>query len=182
MRSRAPVRGAALGRVLLGLRLDEPLSLDGLEGAVDPASVERLERLGLVQRRGGGRGARSDRARPIPGRRRHGGRFSPKIPAKKWRRRADIELNERQRAILRGVVEEYVATRQPVGSRTLVEQTRLSVSASTVRTELAALERLGLLTHPHTPPGEFRPSAATATTRIACSSDSSRSRAVSRST
>jgi heat-inducible transcriptional repressor len=66
---------------------------------------------------------------------------------------ADIELNERQRAILRGVVEEYVATRQPVGSRTLVEQTRLSVSASTVRTELAALERLGLLTHPHTSAG-----------------------------
>ena len=66
---------------------------------------------------------------------------------------ADIELNERQRAILRGVVEEYVATRQPVGSRTLVEQTRLSVSPSTVRTELAALERLGLLTHPHTSAG-----------------------------
>jgi heat-inducible transcriptional repressor len=65
----------------------------------------------------------------------------------------DIELNERQRAILRGVVEEYVATRQPVGSRTLVEQTRLSVSTSTVRTELAALERLGLLTHPHTSAG-----------------------------
>ena len=66
---------------------------------------------------------------------------------------ADIELNERQRAILRGVVEEYVATRQPVGSRTLVERTRLSVSTSTVRTELAALERLGLLTHPHTSAG-----------------------------
>jgi len=66
---------------------------------------------------------------------------------------ADIELNERQRAILRGVVEEYVATRQPVGSRTVVEQTRLSVSASTVRTELAVLERLGLLTHPHTSAG-----------------------------
>jgi oxygen-independent coproporphyrinogen-3 oxidase len=41
-------------RVLLGLRLDEPLSLDGLESAVDPASVERLERLGLVLRSGGG--------------------------------------------------------------------------------------------------------------------------------
>jgi oxygen-independent coproporphyrinogen-3 oxidase len=41
-------------RVLLGLRLDEPLSLDGLEGAVDPASVERLRRLGLVERSGGG--------------------------------------------------------------------------------------------------------------------------------
>jgi heat-inducible transcriptional repressor len=66
---------------------------------------------------------------------------------------ADIELNERQRAILRGVVEEYVATRQPVGSRTLVERTRLSVSPSTVRSELAELERLGLLTHPHTSAG-----------------------------
>jgi oxygen-independent coproporphyrinogen-3 oxidase len=37
-------------RVLLGLRLDEPLPLEGLAGAVDPAAVERLERLGLVER------------------------------------------------------------------------------------------------------------------------------------
>jgi oxygen-independent coproporphyrinogen-3 oxidase len=37
-------------RVLLGLRLDEPLVLDGLEGALDAAAVERLERLGLVER------------------------------------------------------------------------------------------------------------------------------------
>jgi heat-inducible transcriptional repressor len=66
---------------------------------------------------------------------------------------ADIELNERQRFILRGVVEEYVATRQPVGSRTLVDRAELSVSASTVRSELAELERLGLLTHPHTSAG-----------------------------
>jgi heat-inducible transcriptional repressor len=66
---------------------------------------------------------------------------------------ADIELNERQRAILRGVVEAYVATRQPVGSRTLVERTGLDVSPSTVRNELAELERHGLLTHPHTSAG-----------------------------
>ena len=66
---------------------------------------------------------------------------------------ADIDLNERQRSILRRVVEEYVATRQPVGSRTLVERAGLSVSASTVRSELAELERLGLLTHPHTSAG-----------------------------
>ena len=39
-------------RVLLGLRLDEPLSLDGLDDAVDAAAVERLERLGLVARAG----------------------------------------------------------------------------------------------------------------------------------
>jgi len=65
----------------------------------------------------------------------------------------DIELTQRQRAILRGVVEEYVATRQPVGSRTLVERTRLAVSTSTVRSDLAELERFGLLMHPHTSAG-----------------------------
>jgi oxygen-independent coproporphyrinogen-3 oxidase len=37
-------------RLLLGLRLDEPLSLDGVAGAVDPRALERLERLGLVER------------------------------------------------------------------------------------------------------------------------------------
>jgi oxygen-independent coproporphyrinogen-3 oxidase len=45
-----PVRASE--RVLLGLRLDEPLSLAGLGGAVDAAAVERLERLGLVAREG----------------------------------------------------------------------------------------------------------------------------------
>src|SRR3954451_1202170 len=60
-----------------------------------------------------------------------------------------VELSERQGTILRRVVEEYVATRQPVGSRTLVERSGLDVSTSTVRSELAELERLGLLTPPH---------------------------------
>jgi heat-inducible transcriptional repressor len=68
---------------------------------------------------------------------------------------AKIELNERQRAILRGVVEEFVGTRQPVGSRTLVERAELEVSPSTVRSELAELEKLGLLTHPHTSAGRI---------------------------
>ena len=62
-------------------------------------------------------------------------------------------LSERQREILLRVVEEYVATGQPVGSKTLVERAGLQVSSSTVRNELAELERLGLLTHPHTSAG-----------------------------
>jgi heat-inducible transcriptional repressor len=62
-------------------------------------------------------------------------------------------LPERQGDILRRVVEEYVATGQPVGSKTLVERAGLGVSPSTVRYELAELERLGLLTHPHTSAG-----------------------------
>jgi len=64
-----------------------------------------------------------------------------------------ILLSQRQRHILELVVEEYVATGQPVGSRLLVERSTLGVSPSTVRHELAELERLSLLTHPHTSAG-----------------------------
>lgn len=63
------------------------------------------------------------------------------------------ELTQRQNEILRLVVEEYVATGQPVASKGLVERAALVVSPSTVRSELAELEGLGLLTHPHTSAG-----------------------------
>ena len=63
------------------------------------------------------------------------------------------DLSERQREILLRVVEEYVATGQPVGSKNLVERAGMRVSSATVRNELAELERLGLLTHPHTSAG-----------------------------
>ena len=63
------------------------------------------------------------------------------------------ELTQRQGEILRLVVEEYVATGVPVGSKSLAERSGLGVSPSTVRNELAELEALGLLTHPHTSAG-----------------------------
>src|SRR5215218_32428 len=65
------------------------------------------------------------------------------------------ELSRRKRDILRRLVEEYVATGEPVGSKTLVERGELAVSPSTVRNELAELEALGLLTHPHTSAGRI---------------------------
>ena len=65
------------------------------------------------------------------------------------------EITERKRDILRRVIEEYVATGEPVGSKTLVERAGLGVSPSTVRNELAELESLGLLTHPHTSAGRI---------------------------
>jgi heat-inducible transcriptional repressor len=65
------------------------------------------------------------------------------------------QLTARQRDILARVIEEYVATGQPVGSRSLVERTGLSVSPSTVRNDLAELEARGLLTHPHTSAGRI---------------------------
>jgi len=66
---------------------------------------------------------------------------------------SEKQLSPRKREILRRVIEEYVATGQPVGSRAVVELSDLGVSSSTVRSELAELESLGLLTHPHTSAG-----------------------------
>jgi heat-inducible transcriptional repressor len=65
------------------------------------------------------------------------------------------QLTPRQREILQLVVEDYVSTGQPVGSKHLVEHSQLAVSSSTVRSELAELEGLGLLTHPHTSAGRI---------------------------
>jgi heat-inducible transcriptional repressor len=64
-----------------------------------------------------------------------------------------VELTPRQREILRRVVEEYVSTGQPVGSKTIVERAGFNASPSTVRSELATLEERGLLMHPHTSAG-----------------------------
>src|SRR6266576_780287 len=64
-----------------------------------------------------------------------------------------LQLTVRQGEILRRVVEEFVATGAPVGSKTLVERADLRVSPSTVRAELSELEALGLLKHPHTSAG-----------------------------
>ena len=62
-------------------------------------------------------------------------------------------LDPRSAAILRAIIEEYVATAQPVGSQSLVERCRLEVSSATVRNVMAELERAGLLHSPHTSAG-----------------------------
>src|SRR5258705_13902410 len=64
-----------------------------------------------------------------------------------------LHLTQRQQEMLRRVVEEHVSTGQPVGSKTLVEKASVTAAPSTVRAELAELESLGLLTHPHTSAG-----------------------------
>jgi heat-inducible transcriptional repressor len=67
--------------------------------------------------------------------------------------RPAFELTDRQRTVLRAVVEDYVMTAIPVGSKSLVSRWRLGVSPATVRSAMAELEALGLLTHPHTSAG-----------------------------
>ena len=64
-----------------------------------------------------------------------------------------LELTDRQRSVLRAVVEDYVLTAVPVGSKSLVSRYGLAVSPATVRSAMAELEALGLLTHPHTSVG-----------------------------
>jgi len=63
------------------------------------------------------------------------------------------ELNERQRAILRLLVEQYVATARPVASEMLAGHTQLGVSPATVRNALVELERAGYILQPHTSAG-----------------------------
>ena len=65
------------------------------------------------------------------------------------------ELTRRQRTILGLVVREHVKSAAPVSSRALVESYGLEVSTATVRNELARLEELGYLTHPHTSAGRI---------------------------
>ena len=68
-------------------------------------------------------------------------------------RRTNGPLDLREQAILRAVIEEYVASANPVGSLALVERYGLGVSSATVRSILAELEAAGFLSHPHTSAG-----------------------------
>ncbi len=62
-------------------------------------------------------------------------------------------LTDRQRQVLGILIQQYVETAQPIGSVTIAKNPLLDVSPATVRNELAALERAGLLTQPHTSAG-----------------------------
>src|SRR5215211_1320680 len=64
-----------------------------------------------------------------------------------------MEISERQHLLLRRVVTAHIELGQPVGSKWLAEQADLPWGPSTIRAELARLEELGLLRHPHTSAG-----------------------------
>lgn len=62
-------------------------------------------------------------------------------------------LNNRQLKILSAIIEEYVATAQPVASRILASKYAFAVSPATIRNDMAVLDGLGLLRQPHTSSG-----------------------------
>lgn len=65
----------------------------------------------------------------------------------------ETQLSERQKLILGLVVQEFVDTAQPVGSKILVEKYKLEISSATVRNEMAELAEIGYLRQPHTSAG-----------------------------
>lgn len=62
-------------------------------------------------------------------------------------------LEDRRLAVLRAIVEDFVSTHEPVGSKALVERHNLGVSPATIRNDMAALEDEGYISQPHTSAG-----------------------------
>lgn len=64
-------------------------------------------------------------------------------------------MASRQLEILKAIVDEYVATEEPVGSKTIASRAGLGISPATIRNEMAVLEDAGLITQPHTSAGRI---------------------------
>ncbi|HSR24922.1 MAG TPA: DeoR family transcriptional regulator, partial [Candidatus Eisenbacteria bacterium] len=64
-------------------------------------------------------------------------------------------LEDRKLEVLRAIVEDYVSTQEPVGSKALVERHNLGVSPATIRNDMAALEDEGYIAQPHTSAGRI---------------------------
>ena len=62
-------------------------------------------------------------------------------------------LDDRKLAVLRAIVEDFVSTNEPVGSRALVDRHNLDVSPATIRNDMAVLEEQGYIVQPHTSAG-----------------------------
>jgi heat-inducible transcriptional repressor len=64
-------------------------------------------------------------------------------------------LDDRKLAVLRAIVEDYVSTHEPVGSKSLVDRHNLDVSPATIRNDMAVLEEQGYIVQPHTSAGRI---------------------------
>lgn len=66
-----------------------------------------------------------------------------------------MELSERKQKILQAVIDEYIGTAEPVGSRAISKKNELGLSSATIRNEMADLEEMGYLVQPHTSAGRI---------------------------
>ena len=67
----------------------------------------------------------------------------------------DSELDERKKKILKAIIQTYLETGEPVGSRTISKYADLNLSSATIRNEMADLEDLGYIIQPHTSAGRI---------------------------
>ena len=67
----------------------------------------------------------------------------------------EIELNERQKKILKAIIKTYLETGEPVGSRTISKYADLNVSSATIRNEMSDLTDMGYILQPHTSAGRI---------------------------
>ena len=66
-----------------------------------------------------------------------------------------MDLTDRKKRILRAIIDNYIESAEPVGSKTIAESSGLDVSSATVRNEMADLEAMGYLEQPHTSSGRI---------------------------
>lgn len=66
-----------------------------------------------------------------------------------------MEITQRQADLLQAIVQEYINSARPIGSKTLVHEYGFDYSTATIRNEMAALEAAGLITQPHTSAGRI---------------------------
>ena len=66
-----------------------------------------------------------------------------------------MELNERKRKILNTIINEYISSAEPIGSRHIAKHADLGLSSATIRNEMADLEEMGYLEQPHTSAGRI---------------------------
>jgi heat-inducible transcriptional repressor len=66
-----------------------------------------------------------------------------------------VAVVERKLEVLRAIIEDYIATNEPVGSKALADRHSLGVSPATIRNDMAALEEEGLIAQPHTSAGRI---------------------------
>jgi heat-inducible transcriptional repressor len=72
----------------------------------------------------------------------------------RWIREVGV-LDERKLTVLRAIVEDYVSTTEPVGSKSLVDRHHFGVSPATIRNDMAVLEEQGFIAQPHTSAGRI---------------------------
>lgn len=69
------------------------------------------------------------------------------------RMRTHMDLNDRKKMILQAIIDEYIGSAEPVGSRAISKKHELGLSSATIRNEMADLEEMGYLIQPHTSAG-----------------------------